>query len=83
MDKKMDSVKEIEVEIVDSEMEFMRKSRFEKIRDKFSDVTPESDEVIKNAKSDDILALTLTFNSPIKVIKAEIFDDRKFIDLAF
>ncbi len=68
---------------IESEIEFMRKLRFDKIRDKFSDVSPKADEVIKNANPDDILALTLTFNSPIKVIKAEIFDDKKFIDLAF
>lgn len=68
---------------IESEVEFMRRSRFDRIKDKFSEVSPEARKVIDKAKSDDILALTITFNSPIKVIEAELFDDKKFIDLAF
>ena len=63
-------------------MEFMRKCRFEKIKDRFLEISEEAKEVIDSAGSKEILALSLTFSSP-KVIKAEIFDEQKFIDLAF
>jgi hypothetical protein len=64
-------------------MEFMRKSRFESMRDKFNEISPEADKVIKLANPSDILKLSLTFNSPTKVIDAEVFDEEKFIELAF
>ena len=65
-------------------LEFMRKNRFEKIKDQFKEISLEAQEIINNAEAQDILSLTLTFNSPnLKVIKAEIFDEKKFIDLAF
>jgi len=67
----------------DSQIEFMRKNRFEKIKSKFSSVSEDANEVIAKAKPTDILALTLTFNSPVKIIKAELFDEKKFVDLAF
>lgn len=66
-----------------TEIEFMRKSRFDKIKSKFSEISEEAKSIIMEANDNDILSLSLSFNSPIKVMKAEIFDDKKFIDLAF
>lgn len=72
-----------ETDELTTEIEFMRKSRFEKIKSKFSDISLNAEQTIAEAKDDDILSLSLTFSSPIKVINAEIFNDKKFIDLAF
>jgi hypothetical protein len=74
---------ENEEENVETKMEFMRKSRFDSIRKKFDNISPEAEEIIKVAQPNDILKLSLTFNSPIKVVEAEIFDEKKFAELAF
>ncbi|MBN2330279.1 MAG: hypothetical protein JXC85_00530 [Candidatus Aenigmarchaeota archaeon] len=63
-------------------VEFMRKHRFEKIRDKIESIAPEAEAIINSAKSEEILELTMTFTNP-KVINADIIDERKFIELAF
>lgn len=66
-----------------TDLEYMRKSRFDKIRDKFSDVEPAADAIIKEAKPEDILALTLSFNTPVKVVKAEVWDEKRFAEELF
>ncbi len=68
---------------VTPKMEFMRKSRFETLKDKFNEISTSAQGVIASAKPTDILKLSLTFNSPVKVIEAEVFDEEKFIELAF
>ncbi|HDY72859.1 MAG TPA: hypothetical protein ENH90_01750 [bacterium] len=77
----------VEVEVNEDEqqtkMEFMRKSRFDKIRHKFNNVSEDAQKVIDVAKSNEILRLALTFNSPVKVVEAEIFNEEKFVELAF
>lgn len=65
------------------EVEFMRKRRFDSLRGKFSEVSSSAAETIKHASDDDIIKLTLTINSPIKVVEAEVFNEDKFIELAF
>lgn len=64
-------------------LEFMRKQRFEELRSKFKEISPDAEEVISKAQPNDILKLSLTFNSPVKVVTAEVFDENKFIELAF
>ena len=66
-----------------TEFEFMRKSRFKNMEKKFSEVTPEALKIIDAAKDTDILSLTLSFNSPVKVLNAEIVNDDKFIEFVF
>jgi hypothetical protein len=66
-----------------SRTEFMRKSRFESLRSKFRDINTEANSIINSANNDDILKLSLTFNSPVRVVEAEVFDESKFIELAF
>lgn len=72
-----------ETQVEETKMEFMRKSRFETIKDKFHEITPAASEAIDKANDNDILKLSLTFNSPVKVLEAEVFDEEKFIELAF
>jgi len=64
-------------------MEFMRRSRFDSIKNQFNEISTNAKSIIDLAKPTDILKLSLTFNSPTKVIEAEIFDEEKFIELAF
>lgn len=68
---------------ITSKLEFMKRSRFETIKDKFNEIAPSASSIIDKADNDDILKLSLTFNSPVKVIEAEIFNKEKFINLAF
>jgi len=70
-------------ENITTSLEFMRKERFERIKNKFDRVSSEANEIISKANDNDILRLALTFNSPIEVVEAEIFDEDKFVDLAF
>jgi hypothetical protein len=72
-----------EIPVEETKMEFMRKSRFESIKDKFHEIAPAASEAIDKANNDDILRLSLTFNSPVKVLEAEVFNEEKFIELAF
>lgn len=72
-----------ETQVEETKMEFMRKSRFETIKDKFHEIAPAASEAIDKANDNDILKLSLTFNSPVKVLEAEVFDEEKFIELAF
>jgi hypothetical protein len=64
------------------EIEFMTKSRFETIRSKFSDISPEAAAVIDKAQPDEVLLLDLTFNSPVKVVNAEVCSEERFLELA-
>lgn len=66
-----------------SKIDFMRKSRFEKIKSLFNGVSTEAQKIIDGAQSNDILRLCLSVNSPIAVVEAEIFTEEKFAQLAF
>jgi hypothetical protein len=70
-------------ENINEKTEFMRRSRFETIRNKFQEISPTANEVIASARQEDILRLSMTFNSPVKVLDAEVFDEKKFLELAF
>lgn len=60
-------------------IKLVKKSAFS--QDSFGEVADEAAKVIRGAKDDDILALTITFNSPLKVVKAVVFDRSSFNDL--
>lgn len=64
-------------------MEFMRRSRFDSIKNQFNEISVDAKKVIDLAKPTDILKLSLTFVGLLKVTEAEIFDEEKFIELAF
>ena len=59
-----------------SAIKLVRKSAFR--RDAFSSIDPEAEKVIESAKPDQILALTITKNSLLKVAQARIFDKNLF-----
>lgn len=65
------------------EVEFMRKKRFESIKSKFSEISEDAITVINEADDNDVIKLTLTINSPMKITEAEIYTEDKFIELAF
>ena len=68
----------------DIQIEFMKKSRFDGLKTRFKSVSPKAQTIIDAARPDDVLSLTLEFNSPtLTVVEAEVFDDKKFIELAF
>lgn len=65
-----------------TKLEFMRKSRFESLKYNFEYISPEASKIIEKAEKNDILSFTITFSNP-KILKAEIFDEKKFIELVF
>ncbi len=68
----------------DVQMDFMRKSRFKTIANQFKEISPEAQKIIDSAKDSDILKITMSFNTPtLKVDVVEIFDEDKFVQLAF
>lgn len=70
---------------MDIEIDFMRKSRFLKIKDKFDSISKIAQEVIDSAGDTDIIYLSLVINSVgcVTVIKANICTEDMFIQLAF
>lgn len=59
-----------------SAIKLVKKSAFR--RDAFESVDPEASKVIESALPDQILALTITRNSPLKVAQARLFDKSLF-----
>jgi hypothetical protein len=62
-------------------MEFVRKSQLDT-----SQVTienPETRRIIEEAKPEDILGLTITINSPVKIVDAQVVNDDSFAELFF
>lgn len=59
-----------------STVKLVRKSAFK--GDAFESVDSEALKVIESAEEHQILALTITRNSPLKIAKAEIFDRAVF-----
>lgn len=44
----------------------------------FETIVPDAEAEIKRAKSNDLLALDITMNSPLRVVKAKIYDRSVF-----
>ena len=66
------------------ELEFMRKSRFVKIKGKFSEIVKEADEIIESAEDNDILMLKLyVLETQILVIGVKVVNEDDYIDLVF
>ncbi len=62
-----------------SSIKLVKKSTFR--TEAFSNIESGARAVIDSAKDGDILALTLTVNSPLKIIQARIFNRDSFDDL--
>ena len=65
------------------ELVFMSKARFDAIRARFAGISDAALTAIDNADDDDILAITMAVNSPVKVIEARIVKGEDFIEMAF
>lgn len=68
---------------MDTKIDFMRKSRFDTIKDKFTNIDETAQTIISEAKNEDILELRLTFTNPISITSARIMTEKDFIELAF
>jgi hypothetical protein len=62
-----------------SAIKLVRKSAFR--ADQFDSVSPEAKKIIDSAKPEQILALTITRNSPLKVAAAKVFDRDVFEEI--
>ena len=67
-----------------TELEFMRKSRFVKIQDRFSKVADNIQEKVDAANNDDIFMLILDWNFfGLKVTGIKIVTEEDFINIIF
>ena len=64
-------------------VELMRKSRFDSIKMNFNKISNEADTAIQNANSNDILAITMSFDNPVDVVRAELITPDDFFKEVF
>lgn len=64
-------------------VELMRRERFDKMRMNFNTISPDAKGIISKAKSEDILAITMSFDNPVDVVKAEIITPDDFFKEVF
>lgn len=77
---------EVEEETNEDEesIDFMRKSRFERVKGGLGAISPKAQKVIDDARDEDVLMLTMKFNSPtLSIVDAEVCDADRFIEMAF